>query len=63
MPQLIGSTTPSTALAAIAASIALPPRLSTSTPACAASVWLVATMPLGAITTERLSLGSPDGRS
>ena len=29
MPQLIGSTTPSTALAAIAASMAEPPRAST----------------------------------
>ena len=54
MPQLIGSTTPIIALAAIAASAALPPALSTSSPACDASGWLVATMPFLAITTERL---------
>jgi hypothetical protein len=53
MPQLIGSTTPNTALAAMAASIADPPRASTSAPACDASVWLVATMPNLEITMER----------
>ena len=53
MPQLIGSTTPSTALAAMAASMADPPRASTSAPACDASVWLVATMPNFEITMER----------
>src|SRR6185369_1678074 len=36
-----------------AASTALPPARRTSRPAWAASGWLVATMPLGAITTER----------
>ena len=34
MPQLIGSTSPSMALAAIAASAAVPPRLRMSKPAC-----------------------------
>jgi hypothetical protein len=49
----MGSTTPSTAFAAIAASIAEPPRASTSAPACDAGVWLVATMPNFEITMER----------
>src|SRR6266849_9874929 len=45
MPFDWGSTRPITALAAIAASMALPPRSSTCTPARAASGWLAATMP------------------
>ena len=53
MPQLSGSTTPSTALAAMAASMADPPRASTCAPACDASVWLVATMPRSVIIIER----------
>src|SRR6478672_11170287 len=53
MPSLIGSTTPSTAFAAIAASAADPPRASTSAPACDARVWLVATIPNFEITMER----------
>src|SRR4051812_1786247 len=52
-PHDIGSTTPRVALAARAASMALPPLCSTARPAPAASGWLVATMPLGAMTTER----------
>src|SRR5262245_34461173 len=55
MPQLIGSTTLSTALAAIAASIAAPPRARTCAPACDASVWLVATIPWREITIDRAS--------
>jgi hypothetical protein len=52
---LIGSTTPSVALAAMAASIAEPPRARTCAPACEASVWLVATIPWREITMERAS--------
>ena len=53
MPFDIGSTTPITALAAIAASAADPPRASTCAPACEASVWFVATIPWRVITIER----------
>ena len=53
--MLIGSTTPSAALAAIAASMAEPPRSRTWAPACEARVWLVATMPWREITMERAS--------
>ena len=53
MPQDIGSTTPSMAFAAMAASAAVPPRRSTSTPVSAASGWLVATIPCSAWTTDR----------
>src|SRR5262245_6963725 len=52
-PHDIGSIRPTAALAAIAASTALPPDLSTSRPTWAASGWLVATMPCGASTTDR----------
>src|SRR3954452_3043801 len=45
IPLDCGSTSPMTAWVAIAASIALPPRSSTCTPACAASGWLAATIP------------------
>ena len=45
MPIELGSTTPSTAAVAIAASIALPPFMSICTPASVASGWLDATMP------------------
>src|SRR6266849_6182872 len=55
IPLLIGSTTPSAALAAIAASIADPPRAKTCAPACEASVWLVATIPCREITIDRAS--------
>src|SRR5947208_2115420 len=51
----MGSTAPSAALAAMAASIADPPRARTCAPACEASVWLVATMPWREITMERAS--------
>ena len=53
MPQLMGSTRPSTALAAIAASMADPPRASTWAAACEASVWLVAAIPCLEITMDR----------
>src|SRR5579883_737827 len=53
MPHIIGSTTPKTRLAAIAASTADPPRASVCAPATAASVWLAATMPLCEITIDR----------
>src|SRR5215475_8971034 len=53
MPSDMGSTTPSTALAAMAASIALPPISKTRAPAAEASVWLVATIPNFVSTMER----------
>src|SRR6476659_7316037 len=56
MPHEVGSMSPIAALVAMAASTALPPFLSISKPTCAASGWLVATMPCGAIVTERPAL-------
>src|SRR5438105_13283876 len=53
MPPRSGSTTPSAALAVMAASTALPPRASTIAPACEASVWLVATIPRSDTTIDR----------
>src|SRR5262245_16835118 len=53
MPVMFGSVTFSTAAIAIAASTALPPRLSTSRPACDASGWLEATIPSLARAAER----------
>src|SRR5271169_233503 len=53
MPFMSGSITPSTALVAIAASTAEPPRDRISAPACEACTWLLATMPYGEITMER----------
>src|SRR5438876_9896826 len=53
MPFDCGSTTPSTALAAMTASTALPPRSSICTPARAASGWLAATMPYVVATRDR----------
>lgn len=47
-PVIIGSTTLSTAAAVTAASIALPPRSSTASPAAVARGWLVAIAPFGA---------------
>ncbi|MEZ6073818.1 MAG: hypothetical protein R3C10_26950 [Pirellulales bacterium] len=63
MPQLIGSVSPIIALVAMAASTALPPRLSTSSPTWAASGSLVATMPCWATTAERLCDKLPAGRA
>src|SRR5262245_12681547 len=54
MPALCGSTTPSIAAAATAASAALPPSRRTWSPACAASGWLVATTPWRARTSDRV---------
>ena len=53
MPQLSGSATTRGALAAMAASMAEPPRASTCVPACEASVYDVATMPRSEIVIER----------
>ena len=53
MPLLCGSTRPITALVAMAASTALPPRSRICTPARAASGWLAATMPYFVATFER----------
>ena len=53
IPFIIGATTPITALAAIAASTACPPRASTIAPACAASGLSAATIPLVEIAIDR----------
>ena len=53
MPVACGSVTQSTALAAMAASMALPPACSTAKPAWVAIGWLAAIMPRVLITTER----------
>ena len=63
IPHDIGSTTPSTALAAIAASTALPPCWRTRIAAAVASGWLVAAIPCRAITADRVLCSGPDGRS
>src|SRR2546423_10060894 len=62
-PVLSGSTTLSTAAAATAASIALPPLRMIARPACAASGWLVVTTPCGAMTSERPCAIQPSARS
>jgi hypothetical protein len=49
----MGSTTPMTALVAIAASMALPPWAKMVAPACAANGLSAATTPLREITMER----------
>ena len=59
MPLPTGSTRPSIALAAMAASTAVPPRFSTSSAICVASGWAVAAMPFGATTAEREAIGWP----
>src|SRR6202034_2294796 len=65
MPSFIGATRPSTALAAIAASTALPPLSSTRAPICEASTLSVATIPAREATRdrdrERSSVGSLSG--
>ena len=48
MPLPVGSISPSAALAAMAASTALPPRFITSSATCVASGWDVAAMASGA---------------
>src|SRR3954471_16697068 len=63
IPTFIVSTTLSTADAATAASIALPPCIMMRNPACAASGWLVVMMPCCAITSARLWSFQPSERS
>ena len=61
---LCGSMTVSTAAVATAASIALPPFFKMSSPASAASGWLVATIPRWPIVADRLvssGYGEPPG--
>src|SRR5215468_2737674 len=62
MPFIIGSVTPVTALAAIAASTALPPRARIWTAACEASGWLVAATPSFEATAERPGTGRAAAR-
>src|SRR5215470_17520939 len=62
-PVLLGSTRLSIAAVATAASMALPPSRMICRPACAASGWLVVTMPCGAITSARLCAAQPSARS
>src|SRR5262245_37725232 len=58
MPVDVGSVTLRAAAVAMAASAALPPRISIERPACEASGWLEATMPRRARTGERYELKS-----
>jgi hypothetical protein len=60
MPLPVGSISPSAALAAIAASTAVPPAFSTSSAICVASGWLVAAMPFRPSTAERVAFGAPE---
>ena len=63
-PVDMGSTTFSAAAAAMAASTALPPSISTRRPVAAAKGWLVATIPLVAKMLDRLeSKNMPDALS
>src|SRR5215831_17673923 len=62
-PVLLGSTRLSIAAVATAASMALPPSRMICWPACAASGWLVVTIPCGAITSDRLCAAQPSARS
>src|SRR5688572_8959559 len=62
-PLPVGSIRPRAALAAMAASIAVPPACSTSTPMRVASGCEVATMPSLPMTSERVANGFPVGRS
>ena len=63
MPSKYGSTSAMTALVAMAASTALPPRSSTCTPARAASGWLAATMPYFVAIFDRPTSGTRRGRT
>ena len=63
MPFIVGSTTARTAAAVMAAAIAFPPSCITCRPAAEAKGWLVATIPLRAMTTERVECGFGAGRS
>src|SRR5579862_4475513 len=62
-PTIMGSVSASTPAVATAASIAFPPRIRTWRPACAASGWLVTTIPFAAMTSERLCAGQPEART
>ncbi len=53
MLVISGSVMHSTALAAMAASTAVPPRARICAPACDASTWLVATIPPWLMTIDR----------
>ena len=55
MPLPVGSTKPRTALAAMAASTAVPPFFKMSIAVCVASGWLVAAIPWRAIASERVT--------
>src|SRR4051794_40575534 len=57
IPLEVGSIRPCVELAAIAASIAFPPRSITWTAACAASGWLDAATPCGEAATDRPGTG------
>ena len=61
--MLSGSISASSAAVATAASTALPPCLRMSSPACAASGWLVATIPWRASTSDRVWSAHPLARS
>jgi hypothetical protein len=63
MPLPVGSIRPSAALAAIAASIALPPLRMMSSAIWVASGWLVAAIACGAMTSERVAKVAPVTRS
>lgn len=63
MPQAIGSTRPSTALAAIAASAAEPPLRSMSIAAWVARGWAVAAAPLIPHAADREAKLAPATRS
>jgi hypothetical protein len=61
-PELCGSTKPSTAWIATAASTALPPSRNTRRPASTASGLAAATMPLAGVELETgLGVGMPSG--
>src|SRR5215467_5830146 len=62
-PVFIGSTRLSMAAVATAASMALPPFIMICRPACAASGWLVVTMPCVAMISARLCAAQPSARS
>ena len=63
IPLPVGSMRPSAALAAMAASTALPPAFRISSAICVASGWLVAAIPCGAIISEREACALPATRS
>jgi hypothetical protein len=59
MPLPVGSRKPITALAAMAASMALPPSLRMSSATCVAMGWLVAAIPFMAMEGERAAKAGP----